>query len=94
LRNYKSDTKYLIPEDIKNENDKEIKSKYSKILGSAVNPVLRGNSDQSLKQLKSSKVHHTPWDLGLLTPKQKVATMESGDFYGTEKSLTIQKQLT
>jgi isocitrate dehydrogenase len=80
------------PEDIKNDDDKEIKSKYSKILGSAVNPVLReGNSDRRApKAIKNfAKVH--PHSMGPWSPdsKTKVATMENGDFYGTEKSLTI-----
>jgi isocitrate dehydrogenase len=80
------------PEDIKNDEDKGIKSKYSKVLGSAVNPVLReGNSDRRApKAIKNfAKVH--PHSMGLWSPnsKTKVATMENGDFYGTEKSLTI-----
>jgi isocitrate dehydrogenase len=82
------------PEDIKNEGDKEIKTKYSKILGSAVNPVLReGNSDRRApKAIKNfAKVH--PHSMGTWSPdsKTKVATMQNGDFYGTEKSLTIQE---
>jgi isocitrate dehydrogenase len=80
------------PEDPKNDEEKEIKSKYSKILGSAVNPVLReGNSDRRApKAIKNfAKVH--PHSMGSWTSdsKTKVATMENGDFYGSEKSLTI-----
>jgi isocitrate dehydrogenase len=82
------------PEDIKNENDKEIKSKYSKILGSAVNPVLReGNSDRRApKAIKNfAKVHPHKMGSWSSDSKTKVATMETGDFYGTEKSITIQE---
>ncbi|MGO4819234.1 NADP-dependent isocitrate dehydrogenase [Flavobacterium sp. W22_SRS_FP1] len=80
------------PEDIKNDSDKEIKSKYSKVLGSAVNPVLReGNSDRRApKAIKNfAKVH--PHSMGSWSSdsKTKVATMENGDFYGTEKSITV-----
>jgi len=80
------------PEDSKSDNEKEIKAKYSKILGSAVNPVLReGNSDRRApKAIKNfAKVH--PHSMGPWSPdsKTKVATMENGDFYGSEKSITI-----
>jgi isocitrate dehydrogenase len=80
------------PEDAKNEDEKEIKSKYSKILGSAVNPVLReGNSDRRApKAIKNfAKVH--PHSMGSWSSdsKTKVAAMENGDFYGTEKSITV-----
>jgi isocitrate dehydrogenase len=82
------------PEDIKNDDDKEIKAKYSKVLGSAVNPVLReGNSDRRApKAIKNfAKVH--PHSMGSWSSdsKTKVATMENGDFYGTEKSITVQE---
>jgi len=80
------------PEDPKSDDEKEIKAKYSKILGSAVNPVLReGNSDRRApKAIKNfAKVH--PHSMGPWSPdsKTKVATMENGDFYGSEKSITI-----
>jgi isocitrate dehydrogenase len=80
------------PEDIKNDDDKDVKSKYSKILGSAVNPVLReGNSDRrapkAIKNFAKAHPHSMgPWSAD---SKTKVATMENGDFYGTEKSLTV-----
>lgn len=80
------------PEDPKTEADKEIKSKYSKILGSAVNPVLReGNSDRRApKAIKNfAKVHPHSMGSWSADSKTKVATMENGDFYGSEKSLIV-----
>ncbi len=82
------------PEDIKNDDEKEIKAKYSKVLGSAVNPVLReGNSDRRApKAIKNfAKVH--PHSMGSWSSdsKTKVVTMENDDFYGTEKSITVQE---
>ena len=80
------------PEDPKNDKEKEIKTRYDKIKGSAVNPVLReGNSDRraplSVKQY--AKKH--PHKMGPWTPDSKthVAHMTRGDFRSNEKSATI-----
>ena len=80
------------PEDPKNDKEKEIKTRYDKIKGSAVNPVLReGNSDRraplSVKQY--AKKH--PHKMGPWTPDSKthVVHMTRGDFRSNEKSTTI-----
>ena len=80
------------PEEPKNDAEKEIKVRYAKVLGSAVNPVLReGNSDRraaaSVKQYAQNNPHRLrAWESG---SKASVAYMESGDFYETEKSATM-----
>ena len=79
------------PEDPQNDAEKEIKAKYSKILGSAVNPVLReGNSDRRAPKAVKNYAKVNPHSMGVWTAdsKTEVASMESGDFYGSEKSLT------
>ncbi|HET6466162.1 MAG TPA: NADP-dependent isocitrate dehydrogenase [Nitrospiria bacterium] len=80
------------PEDPKNDKEKEIKARYDKIKGSAVNPVLReGNSDRraplSVKQY--AKKH--PHKMGAWTPDSRthVAHMTQGDFRSNEKAVTI-----
>ncbi|MBI3222633.1 MAG: NADP-dependent isocitrate dehydrogenase [Nitrosomonadales bacterium] len=80
------------PEDPKSDAEKEIKARYGKVLGSAVNPVLReGNSDRraaaSVKQYARKHPHRMgKWEA---TSKTRVAHMNSGDFYGSEKSVTL-----
>ncbi len=77
------------PEEPKTEEEKEIKARYAKVLGSAVNPVLReGNSDRraaaSVKQYAQNNPHRLrAWEEG---SKTKVAHMDGGDFYESEKS--------
>ncbi len=76
------------PEDPKTDTEKEIKARYGKVLGSAVNPVLReGNSDRraaaSVKQYARKHPHRMgKW---AADSKTRVAHMTSGDFYGSEK---------
>ncbi|MFV5697694.1 NADP-dependent isocitrate dehydrogenase [Flavobacterium sp. ZT3R17] len=80
------------PEEPQNEAEKTIKAKYSKILGSAVNPVLReGNSDRRAPKAVKNYAKANPHSMGAWSSdsKTQVASMESGDFYGSEKSLTI-----
>lgn len=80
------------PEDPKNDAEKEIKAKYSKVLGSAVNPVLReGNSDRRAPRAVKNYAKANPHSMGAWSAdsKTKVATMESGDFYGSEQSVTV-----
>ncbi len=85
------------PEDPKTDAEKEIKARYGKILGSAVNPVLReGNSDRraaaSVKQYARKHPHRMgKWEK---TSKTSVAHMSSGDFYGSEKSVTLPEATT
>jgi len=80
------------PEEPQNEEEKNIKAKYSKILGSAVNPVLReGNSDRRAPKAVKNYAKANPHSMGSWssTSKTRVASMESGDFYGSEKSVTV-----
>jgi isocitrate dehydrogenase len=80
------------PEDPQNEAEKEIKAKYSKVLGSAVNPVLReGNSDRRAPKAVKNFAKANPHSMGAWSANSKtqVASMESGDFYGSEKSVTL-----
>ncbi|MFV8394101.1 NADP-dependent isocitrate dehydrogenase [Flavobacterium sp. LB2P6] len=80
------------PEEPQNEAETTIKVKYSKILGSAVNPVLReGNSDRRAPKAVKNYAKANPHTMGAWSADSKthVASMESGDFYGSEKSLTL-----
>ncbi len=79
------------PEDPQNDAEKEIKAKYSKVLGSAVNPVLReGNSDRRAPKAVKNYAKVNPHSMGAWSAdsKTEVASMENGDFYGSEISLT------
>jgi isocitrate dehydrogenase len=81
------------PEDPQNEIEKEIKAKYSKVLGSAVNPVLReGNSDRRAPKAVKNYAKQTPHSMGIwhTDSKTEVAHMNEGDFYGTETSTTVE----
>jgi isocitrate dehydrogenase len=80
------------PEEPKDEEQKEIKKKYSKVLGSAVNPVLReGNSDRRAPKAVKNYAKVNPHSMGAWSSDSKtsVASMETGDFYGSEKSVTM-----
>jgi isocitrate dehydrogenase len=80
------------PEDPQTDLEKETKLKYSKVLGSAVNPVLReGNSDRRAPKAVKNYAKVNPHSMGAWSSESKteVASMESGDFYGSEKSVTI-----
>jgi isocitrate dehydrogenase len=80
------------PEDAKTDEEKAIKACYAKVLGSAVNPVLReGNSDRrapgSVKQFAKNNPHRMgAW---AKDSKSHVAHMSGGDFYGSEQSVTV-----
>ncbi len=85
------------PENPKTEEEKTIKSKYAKVLGSAVNPVLReGNSDRRAPKAVKNFAKKNPHSMGAWTSDSKthVASMDHGDFYGTEKSITLQNDDT
>lgn len=80
------------PAEPKNEAETLIKNKYSKILGSAVNPVLReGNSDRRAPKAVKNYAKANPHSMGAWSSdsKTEVASMETGDFYGSEKSITV-----
>ena len=80
------------PEEPKNDAEKEIKARYAKVLGSAVNPVLReGNSDRRAAVAVKQYAQKNPHRMGAWSPDSKthVATMSSGDFCSNEKSATM-----
>jgi len=80
------------PEEPKNDVAKEIKTRYGKVLGSAVNPVLReGNSDRRAAVSVKNYAKKNPHKMGAWSADSKthVAHMKSGDFYGSEKSATV-----
>lgn len=82
------------PEEVKNDEEKSIKSKYSKVLGSAVNPVLReGNSDRRAPRAVKNYAKAHPHSMGAWSTDSKthVASMADGDFYGSEKSVTVKE---
>ena len=81
------------PEDAQNEEEKAIKAKYAKVLGSAVNPVLReGNSDRRAPKAVKNYAKANPHSMGAWSADSKtnVASMSEGDFYGSEKSTTVE----
>lgn len=83
------------PDDPQNEEEKVIKSRYDKIKGSAVNPVLReGNSDRRAPRAVKNYAKKNPHSMGAWSPdsKTQVATMGAGDFQANEKSMTISKE--
>ena len=82
------------PEDPKTDAEKEIKAKYDKVKGSAVNPVLReGNSDRRAPRAVKNYAKKNPHSMGAWesTSKSHVSTMEAGDFAHNEQSVTINK---
>jgi isocitrate dehydrogenase len=82
------------PESPKDDAEKAIQARYAKVLGSAVNPVLReGNSDRRSPLSVKAFSKKNPHKLGAWDPESKshVAHMTEGDFYGSENSLTLQK---
>lgn len=81
------------PDDPKNEQEENIRAKYDKVKGSAVNPVLReGNSDRRAPQAVKQFARKNPHSMGKWESSSKthVASMTEGDFYGSEKSITIE----
>lgn len=80
------------PDDASTQEDKEIKARYDKIKGSAVNPVLReGNSDRRAPKAVKNYAKKHPHSMGAWASDSKshVATMEAGDFRHNEKSYTL-----
>ena len=81
------------PAEPKNDEETAIKAKYAKVLGSAVNPVLReGNSDRRAPKAVKNYAKTNPHRMGdwAKDSKTDVAHMNSGDFYGTETSTTVE----
>jgi len=80
------------PEEPKNDDEKEIKVRYGKVLGSAVNPVLReGNSDRRASISVKNYAKKNPHKMGAWSADSKthVAHMGGGDFFSTEKSMAV-----
>ncbi len=80
------------PDDPQNDTDKAIKSRYAKVLGSAVNPVLReGNSDRRAALAVKQYARNNPHKMGAWSSDSKthVAHMNAQDFYGSERSTTV-----
>ncbi|MGX9674069.1 NADP-dependent isocitrate dehydrogenase [Mycobacterium sp. HM-7] len=82
------------PGDPKTDEEKAIKERYGKCLGSAVNPVLReGNSDRRAPKAVKEYARKHPHSMGEWSQASRthVATMKHGDFYHGEKSMTLDK---
>src|SRR3989338_9126724 len=80
------------PEDPKTDAEKEIRARYDRIKGSAVNPVLReGNSDRRAPLSVKQHTRQHPHKMGAWSPDSKthVTHMNGGDFYSNEKSVTL-----
>jgi isocitrate dehydrogenase len=85
------------PEEPSDDAQKEIRARYAKVLGSAVNPVLReGNSDRRVAGAVKEFAKNNPHSMGAWesTSKSHVAHMDGDDFYGSEKSFTTDKAQT
>ncbi|WP_286779322.1 MULTISPECIES: NADP-dependent isocitrate dehydrogenase [Sphingobacterium] len=83
------------PDEATTEEEKSAKAKYAKVLGSAVNPVLReGNSDRRAPKAVKNYAKANPHKMGAWAKdsKTKVASMTSGDFYGSEQSVTVENE--
>jgi isocitrate dehydrogenase len=81
------------PEEPKDDAEKAIKDRYAKVLGSAVNPVLReGNSDRRVAGPVKAYAKKNPHPMGEWSADSKtvVAHMDSGDFYGSEQSAIVE----
>lgn len=82
------------PENPRNDEERALQARYGKVVGSAVNPVLReGNSDRRAPLSVKAFAEKHPHKLSAWAPDSKshVAHMSGGDFYGSEKSTTVAK---
>jgi isocitrate dehydrogenase len=82
------------PEDPKTDVEKDTRKRYSKCLGSAVNPVLReGNSDRRAPKAVKDYAKKNPHSMGdwSMASRTHVAHMKHGDFYHGEKSMTLDR---
>ena len=80
------------PEEAKTDVERDIQTRYDRIKGSAVNPVLReGNSDRRAPASVKSYAQKHPHSMGTWSKDSKshVASMDSGDFFGSEQSTTL-----
>ncbi len=92
-----SDQGYKVPkykENPETDEEKEVQARYSKVLGSAVNPVLReGNSDRRAPAAVKAFARKHPHSMGEWSPASRthVGHMRGGDFYSSEQSVTLDK---
>jgi len=80
------------PDEPSTEAERDVKARYDKVKGSAVNPVLReGNSDRRAPKAVKSYAQKHPHRMGAWSSDSlaRVASMPEGDFYGSEKSVTL-----
>ena len=85
------------PEEFKTDEEKALQKRYAKVLGSAVNPVLReGNSDRRAPKPVKEYARKHPHSMGQWSADSKshVATMSTGDFAHNEKSITLPEATT
>src|SRR5664279_2556524 len=85
------------PEQPKDDAEKALQTRFAKVLGSAVNPVLReGNSDRRAPLSVKRFAQKHPHKMGAWSPdsKSRIAHMTGGDFYGSETSVTVAKATT
>jgi len=85
------------PEAPATEGDKAVQARYAKLLGSAVNPVLReGNSDRRVAASVKQYARKHPHKMGAWSRecKSHVAHMDQGDFFGSEQSVTLERATT
>ncbi|MEO1131070.1 MAG: NADP-dependent isocitrate dehydrogenase [Cyanobacteria bacterium J06639_1] len=82
------------PAEPQNEAEAAVKARYAKVLGSAVNPVLReGNSDRRVAAAVKQYARHHPHSVGIWSADSRshVAHMDDGDFYGSERSVVVDR---
>ncbi|GAP76364.1 NADP-dependent isocitrate dehydrogenase [Pseudoalteromonas ruthenica] len=82
------------PDEPKNEQEQDVKARYDKVKGSAVNPVLReGNSDRRAPSSVKAYARKNPHSMGAWSKdsQSRVASMQDGDFFGSEQSVTVDK---
>ncbi len=80
------------PEEATTAEEKELKARYGRVMGSAVNPVLReGNSDRRAPKAVKQYARTNPHSMGKWSKdcRSHVSTMQAGDFYHTERSVTL-----
>ncbi|MEM6822008.1 MAG: NADP-dependent isocitrate dehydrogenase [Verrucomicrobiota bacterium] len=85
------------PADPKSDEEKDIKARYDKVKGSAVNPVLReGNSDRRAPKAVKDYARKHPHSMGAWSgdSKTRVGTMGENDFFSNEKSVTIPEDIS
>jgi isocitrate dehydrogenase len=85
------------PDSPSTDAEKDARARYAKVLGSAVNPVLReGNSDRRAPKAVKDYARAHPHSMGAWSAASKtnVASMTAGDFFGNERSLTVSAPIT